>query len=373
MKPTEWMYPTAFNSWGDEESLAIERVVTSGRFTMGQEVDAFEQEFADFHGMKYAIMVNSGSSANLIAVSALAHTTVIGRAIVPALAWATTYAPLVQHNIDLTVADCDETWNAATVAEDAGAKLIVGCSVLGNPAPLSGWKHYADQHGATMIEDNCESLGATINGKLCGTFGLLNTFSFYWSHQIGAIEGGMILTDNGELASLCAMLRDHGMTRSLGLPTTFDTEYDFQTFGYNVRPLEMHAAIGRAQLKKLPGFIEARRRNEQTFRTMMGELPVTFPTSYGNVETSPFGIAFSVKDNDTRKTLTAALRARGIDCRPPTGGSFRKHAYGAPWADQQTPNADHIHDCGMFLGNAPYEISEQIFAAVQVCREVLRP
>lgn len=378
MVGNDWFYPTSFNSWGDEERDAAARVMASGRLTMGDEVAAFEREFAEFHGMAHAIMVNSGSSANLVAVAALRHLDrdlsleAVPKAVVPGLAWATTYAPLIQLGFDLVLADADKTWNASTIANLDGARLIVACSVLGNPAPLNAWSEYADKHGAILIEDNCESLGARIGGKLCGTFGVMNTFSFYWSHQIGAVEGGMILTDDLQTALMCRMLRDHGMTRGAHKLDGFDHEYDFRVFGYNVRPLEMHAAIGRAQLKKLPAMIEARRANERTFRTMAGSLPVEFPASYDNTETSPFGIAFMVKDQDTRRSLAHALRSRGIDCRPPTGGSFRLHAYGASWKGQQTPMADEIHRRGMFIGNAPFEISEQIFQAIQVCREVLR-
>lgn len=372
-------YPTAFSAWGDEEHGAIERVLASGRFTMGEEVAAFESEFAEFHGRTHAIMVNSGSSANLIAVAALYHRSAerpLKRgdvALVPALAWSTTYAPLVQHGLGLALMDCDTSWNADVYDrrfDPKGARLFVACSILGNPANLEAMESAAGVLDAVLLEDNCESLGArTTGGKLCGTFGLLSTFSFFHSHQISAIEGGMILTDDEELAGLCRVLRAHGWTRDVKSAATFEEEYNFVAFGYNVRPLELHAAIAREQLRKLPRFIEARTANLGLFRKMTLDLPISNPLFNGSP--SPFAIHFTVRDEQARPALAAALRASGIDCRLPTGGSFTRHPYGRPWAAQETPAADHVHDAGMFLGNAPYDIGDRIMEAVEIMRRIL--
>jgi CDP-6-deoxy-D-xylo-4-hexulose-3-dehydrase len=362
MQNKEWWYPTAFQSWGEEEHAAIARVIASNRFTMGEEVEAFEEEFAGYHGMHHAIMVNSGSSANLLAISAIRnrHHGVSFGWNVPAIAWATTYAPIIQNGFKLSVVDCDDTWNAPPPQSYFG--LI--CSVLGNPAESSE---------ATIIEDNCESLGARDNnGRLCGTRGVLNTFSFFWSHQLSAIEGGMILTNDEGLATVCRMMRDHGMTRSVKKTDRFEDEYDFRLFGYNVRPLEMHAAIAREQLKKLNGFIKKRQTNLAYFTSCAAkqELPIAMQRLSGTP--SPFGIAFTCASKEARSTLVEVLRAAGIDCRLPTGGSFLKHEYAKPWRNQSTPNADRIHDTGLFLGNAPFEIYDKIEVAIAIMRDVLR-
>lgn len=371
----DWFFPTAFSVWGDEERAAIERVIACGRFTQGEEVAAFEAEFAAFHGRAHAIMVNSGSSANLITVSALRHLDKLrlgDKAIVPALAWSTTYAPLIQLGIDLVLIDANDTWNADPFALKLhdGVKLVVACSILGNPADLMTWKTAAGVLDVPLLEDNCESLGASIDGKLCGTFGLMSTASFFYSHQVSAIEGGAVLTDDDECAMLCRMLRAHGWTRGTDLQKPgFDREYDFRVFGYNVRGLELHAAVAREQLKKLPGFIVQRRKNADLFRHLTASLPIVHPTTGG--ATSPFGLQFAVSDGDTRNRLAGALRAAGIDCRLPTGGSLTKHAYGARWADQPTPFADAIHDCGLFLGNGPVDLADPICSAIEVMREAL--
>lgn len=373
-------YPTAFESWGDEEPDAIARVIRSGRFTMGPEVEALEHELATYHGVKYAVAVNSGSSANLVAVAALCNLSNSplrrgDRVVVPALAWPTTYAPLVQHGCKLLVADCDSTWNVNEfpllfVPSDIAA--FVSVSVLGNPANVTAVRAVCVSHGIHVIEDACESLGARHNGQLIGTFGRMGTLSFFHSHQLSAIEGGAILTNDPECATLCRMLRNHGWTRGTdkGLPG-FEHEYDFRLHGYNVRPLEMHAAIARAQLAKLERFKKARLTNWLQFYMQAEHLPITFQ-EMNDGESNPFGIAFTVETKEARARLAQALRANGVDCRPPVGGSFGRHPYAklANWTGD-TPMADRIHDTGLFLGLAPFPIPDLIDKAVKVMKATL--
>lgn len=384
-RDNKWWFPTAFSTWDDEENEAIARVLDSGRFTMGPEVEAFEREFADYHGMKHGIMVNSGSSANLVMIAALfeleQNRSGISRGdqvIVPAIAWSTTYAPLVQYGLKLSLVDVDHSWNADPLLEAVEEPaLIVGCSVLGNPCPAASWETIAGVTGGVYVEDNCESLGAFAAGSRTGTCGLMNTFSFFYSHQISAIEGGMILTNDDECAKLCRMLRAHGWSRDVEAPKTFSEEYDFRVFGYNVRPLEMHAAIARVQLRKLDAYNVIRRANLEMFRELVKNLPIELPTMTGRP--APFGLAFALREltldgkpfATVRDDLVHAFRAQGIDCRLPTGGSFRLHKYGALWANQETPNADRIHRTGLFLGNGALDLSAQITKAAEIMQQVL--
>lgn len=369
-------HPTAFWSWGDEEHEAMARVMASGQFTAAHEVKAFEAEFAAFHGRKHAIMVNSGSSANLVAVAALFHKRknplkAGDRAIVPAIAWNTTYAPLIQLGLDLVVADVDDTWNARPFNWESmeGLRLVMGVPILGNPAYSKDWRRVL-AYDAYYIEDACESLGAKdTHGKFCGAFGDMATYSFFISHQMAAIEGGMVLTDDEELATLCRMLRAHGWTRDIRKPERFEDEYDFVLPGYNVRPMELHAAIAREQLKKLPAFTQARRLNYAHFAELVEGLPIIMARPNGQM--NPFGLHFEMRHAWQRPMVVQALRANGIDCRLPTGGSFTKHPYGARWANQATPRADQIHERGLFIGNAPWPILEKIEKAVQVIKDAL--
>lgn len=367
---SKWYYPTAFSCWDDCERAAIIRVLDSRQLTMGEEVAAFEREFAAWHGMQHAIMVNSGSSANLIAVAAMFHREERplqpgDKVVVPALAWSTTYAPLVQHDLDLVLADVNDQWNVGQYHGEPAVSLQIVCSILGNPA------HFWAEAPWPIIEDNCESLGAIdLKGRRCGTRGLMNTFSLFYSHQLSAIEGGVILTNDMECARLCRMLRSHGWTKDVEhIEGVFELEYDFRLMGYNAKPTEIHAAVAREQLKKLPRFIEQRCKNTALFKKLTEDLPIILPVENG--QQSPFGLQFEVHGTGIRNWLVKYLRLAGIDCRPPTGGSFRRHRYGSLWGYQRTPRADKIHDLGLFLGNGPIDLTEQITRAVGVMREKL--
>jgi CDP-6-deoxy-D-xylo-4-hexulose-3-dehydrase len=377
MSAREFWFPTGFKYWGVEEDEAIARVISSGWFTYGKEVAAFEEEYAAYHKRKYAVMVNSGSSANLIAVAALCNLRSrkpLSRgdtALVPAVAWSTTYAPLIQHGLELRLLDVDDTWNAYPYGGTESFRLIVGCSILGSPARLEECQKFANRNGAYFINDDCESLGASIGGRTTASFGLMATSSFFASHQISAIEGGAILTDEDECYRLCRMLRSHGWTRDVEPPKNFDEEYSFELFGLNVRPVEMHAAIAREQLKKLSHMIDARQKNLDHFWRLMQGLPIALQGHYLGTKRSSFGIAFTVANKNIRSKLADALRAEDIDCRLPTGGSFRMHKYGERWRAQATPNADRIHETGLFLGLAPFPIEDKIERAVNVMKGVL--
>jgi CDP-6-deoxy-D-xylo-4-hexulose-3-dehydrase len=368
---TEYEFPTAYSGWDHQEIDAINRVVASNHYTCGPEVEAFEYEFATYHAMKYAIAVNSGSSANLISVAALCeHSLEPGDTVaVPALAWATTFSPLVQYGLDLMLCDAGGgTWNVNTIP--GRPKLIVACPILGNPAYIAECGELSRKADIPMLLDNCESIGARCtDGALCGTQGLLNTFSFYFSHQMSAIEGGMILTNDDDLADDCRILRSHGWTRGVREPRSFEGEYEFTGHGYNVRPQEINAAIARVQLRKLDARIEARMKNWRYWYAASRDLPIVHPVMHG--QPSPFGIHFEVASREVRQRLANALRANGIDCRPPVAGSFRRQPYGARWADQATPNADRIHDQGIMIGNPPFDGSALIDRAVKVMGEVL--
>ena len=268
-------YPLSSTSWGQEELEAIERVMRSGRFTMGERVRLFEEAFAERFGMKHAVMVNSGSSANLVGVAALCYRAVRplqrgDEVIVPAISWATTFHPLQQYGLKLKFVDVElDTLNMDASKLDAAltprTRMVVAVSILGNPAPLDAIRAFCDKHGLILFEDNCESLGASLNGKLCGTFGDLNTFSTFYSHHISTMEGGVLVTNDTELDHLARAIRNHGWARDLPDDSLLGSRHDdpfFEAYrfvvpGYNVRPLEMSGAAGLEQLKKLDGMLTA--------------------------------------------------------------------------------------------------------------------
>ncbi|MEK7356743.1 MAG: aminotransferase class V-fold PLP-dependent enzyme [Bdellovibrionota bacterium] len=283
-------YPLVPNKFDKADIEAAMSSLKTDQWTMGPSVRAFEAEFANAVGKKYAVMVNSGSSANLVAYTAFffrkSNPLKKGdEVLVPALAWATTWAPLWQLGLKARVVDI----NPETLNVDADAfrkaitpqtKMVVGVSILGNPADLPGTQALCKEKGLIFMEDNCESIGATVGGKQAGTFGELNTFSFFYSHHVASIEGGMIVTDDEELYGICLALRAHGWTRDLPatnplMPkkTSDFPAYNFLLPGYNVRPIELTAAIGRSQLKKLSSSIESRRVNASRYAEVMSRHP----------------------------------------------------------------------------------------------------
>jgi CDP-6-deoxy-D-xylo-4-hexulose-3-dehydrase len=379
-------YELAAPNWGDEELDAIQRVVHSGQFTMAGEVRCFEELFAEFHDTRYAVMVNSGSSANLLAVAALFYKKLNplragDEVIVPAISWATTYHPLQQYGLRLRFVDVElESINLDVSQLEAAltqrTRAIMVVSILGNPAKLDVIRAFADRHGLYVIEDNCESLGARLpGGRLTGTFGELNTFSFFYSHHISTMEGGMVLTDDEELFHLARSLRAHGWTRDLPRDSLivekrsddFFEAYRFILPGYNVRPIEMSGAVGVEQLKKLPAAIAQRRRNLALFEQLFGDDErFIIQRQYGESSSFCFPIVLTSRDREDRARVLAALQAADIGYRIVTGGCFTRHDvirhYDYDCVDE-LPNANRIHDFGFFIGNHPRDLTCEIETA----------
>lgn len=375
-------YELAVSTWGPEELAAIQRVIGNDRFTMGPEVAAFEREFAAYFGAKHAVMVNSGSSANLIGLAALFYKKERplrrgDEALVPAISWSTTYHPLQQYGLKMRVIDVElETLNVDIAALERAitprTRLIVAVSILGNPAALDAMRRLADRHGLYLLEDNCESMDAELAGRKTGTFGHVGTFSTFFSHHISTMEGGMVLTDDTELYYLARCLRAHGWTRDLPrdcglfepLADDFYEAYRFILPGYNVRPLELSGAIGLEQLKKLPAMTAARRKNMATFqRLFAGDERFVIQREHGTSSAFSFTIVLSPGRGLDRTRVLAALKQADIGYRIITGGCIArhdvvKHYDWEPVGD--LPNANLAHDRGFFVGNHPFDLTPQI-------------
>jgi len=375
-------YELTASTWGAQEIDAIQRVIRSGQFTMGPEVAAFEREFADYFGMRFGVMVNSGSSANLISTAALFYKREAplqrgDEAIVPAIAWSTTYHPLQQYGLKLRFVDVElETLNMDVRTLERAltprTRLIVAVSILGNPAALDVIRSFADRHGLYLLEDNCESADAELNGRKTGTFGHLNTFSFFYSHHVSTMEGGMALTNDEELMHLLRSLRAHGWTRDVpagsplyepGADSHFEA-YRFILPGYNVRPLEISAAAGREQLKKLPSMTRQRRENLAFFQKMFsGDDRFIIQRENGKSSSFAFTLILNPRWKADRKRVFTALREGDIGFRMITGGCFPSHDV-IRYFDYQiaggVENAEVAHNQGFFVGNYPADLKPQI-------------
>ena len=381
-------YDLAAPSWGDEELDAIKRVTDSGFFTMGKNVAAFEDAFADYHGLAHAVMTNSGSSANLLAVASLffRKENPLKRGdevIVPAISWATTYHPLAQYGLKMLVVDVDlDTLNVDVSQLEAAltpkTRMIVAVSILGNPAALDTMRDFADAHGLYFMEDNCESLDAELNGKKTGTFGDVNTSSFFFSHHVSTMEGGMVATDDIEICHLVRSLRAHGWTRDLPKESPvfekqgddFYEAYRFILPGYNVRPLEFSGAIGLEQLKKLPAMTAARRKNLALFESLLGK-DERFIIQRENGKNSAFcfPIVLNPALMPNREKVFRALEKADIGYRIITGGCILRHDVKRFYDYDNVGNlvnANTAHDFGFFVGNHPADLSPQIERLAEV-------
>jgi CDP-4-dehydro-6-deoxyglucose reductase, E1 len=374
-------FPLATASWGQEEIDAMQSVIASGMFTMGAHVQAFERDFATYVGSKYCVMVNSGSSSNLLMVAALFYTKNPklklkrgDEVIVPAVSWSTTYYPLYQYGLKIKFVDIDlNTLNydldALESAVTDNTRMIMAVNLLGNPNDFDRINAIIGERDIVLMEDNCESLGAKFNGQQAGTFGVMGSYSSFFSHHISTMEGGLIVTDDEELYHILLSLRAHGWTRNLPKHNhvcgeksddPFEESFRFVLPGFNVRPLELEGALGVVQLKRLPGMVEERRKNGKLLQATLANHPdVIIQQEIG--ESSWFGFSLVIRPGSplTRKNLLGKLNELGFECRPIVAGNFAKNEvvkYFDSEVHGELKNADHIDQHGLFVGNHHYPI-----------------
>lgn len=375
-------YPLATSTWDDKELSAIQSVINRDIYTMGDYVVQFEKDFSKFTGSKYAVMVSSGSTANLIATAALFYTKNPklkkgDEVIVPAVSWSTTYFPLQQYGLKLKFVDIDlETLNydleALSSAITENTKMIMTVNLLGNPNDFDKINEMIKDKDIFLLEDNCESMGAEYKGKQTGTFGIMGTFSTFFSHHMATMEGGFVVTDDEELYHILLSIRAHGWTRNLPKENHvsnksdnwFEESFRFVLPGYNVRPVEMSGAIGIEQLKKLPGFLEKRRENAKRFQELFVNHP-DFIIQKDIDNSSWFGFSLIIKptSNLKRAEVVKKLKDAKIDCRPIVTGNFTRNEvmkYFDYEIHSELKNADYLHENGLFVGNHQIGLENEI-------------
>lgn len=378
-------YPLASSTWDEKELAAIQKVVDSNMFTMGKYVAEYEKRFADYFGSKYAVMVSSGSTANLLMIAALFYTQNEkhklqrgDEVIVPAVSWSTTYYPLYQYGLKIKFVDIDPLTLNMDLSQLESAitdktKAILAVNLLGNPNDFSKIHEVIGDRDILLLEDNCESMGATLQGQQAGTFGLMGTYSSFFSHHIATMEGGCIVTDDEELYHILLCIRAHGWTRNLpkenlvsGVKSDdpFEEAFKFVLPGYNARPLEMSGAIGIEQLKKLPNFIKNRQENGAYFTELFSDHPY-LRIQQETGKSSWFGFSLVTKDGSdvNRSQIVSKLMESGIECRPIVSGNFAKNEV-VKYFDYEIhgslDNAEYIDVNGFFVGNHQFDIKDKI-------------
>ncbi|NTU77098.1 MAG: DegT/DnrJ/EryC1/StrS family aminotransferase [Alphaproteobacteria bacterium] len=374
-------YPLATETWNDAETKALERVIASRQFSMGPEVKAFEKQFATYFGSRFALMVNSGSSANLLAIAGLVyHPDKLlkpgDEVLVPPVSWGTTYYPISQLGLSLRFVDIDPaTLNINPDLIEAAitpkTRAVLAVNLLGNPCDFARLQDICARHNLLLIEDNCESMGATFDGKPAGTFGRCGTFSTFFSHHISTMEGGVVVTDDEALYHTFLSLRAHGWVREQPPHSHLAVESDpflklfrFVLPGYNLRPLEMEGALGQEQLKKLPALVANRQENGALFRKMMASVEnIRLQKETGKSSWFGFALVLEGALAGHRRALVERLMAAGIECRPIVAGNFLNnpvikllpHTLGSPIVA-----AEAVDQNGLFLGNHHYNIVAQL-------------
>lgn len=321
-------------------------------------------------------MVNSGSSANLLMAAALTYTQNPAlrlsrgdEVIVPAVSWPTTYFPLSQYGYRLRFVDIDlKTLNYDLAALEAAindrTRAIMAVNLLGNPNDFAAIARLTAGRDIILLEDNCESMGARFAGRQAGTFGVMGSFSCFFSHHISTMEGGVIVTDDEELYHILLALRAHGWTRDLPKHNhlvgtkgddPFEESFRFVLPGYNLRPLELSGAIGCEQLRKLPEIINGRRANAaRLFRALGNHPDILLQEEIG--ESSWFGFSLVIRPGSgiKRPALVKRLAGAGFECRPIVAGNFARNEVMAHMDHEISGplrNADHINENGLFIGN----------------------
>ena len=342
--------------------------------TQSSHVEAFEAEWAKWLGVKHSVFVNSGSSANLITMAALRHTRGPGQVIVPTLTWVSDIASVIQCGFEPVFVDI----NPRTLGMDVEQVLdkltsktqavflthILGYNGL-NQKLLDG----LESREIPLIEDVCESHGATFEGRKLGTFGLMSNFSFYYAHHMSTIEGGMVCTNNADFYQTLRMLRSHGMVREATAPDLksgylerhpdLNPDFIFALPAYNLRSTEINAVIGRAQLKRLDKNNKSRRENLDLFLKNLD--PAKYRTDFDTAGSCNYAFTLVLKNPDAVlcENVMQTLRQREVEFRRGTsgGGNQLRQPYLKKIVGEREyenyPQVDHVHFYGLYIGNYP--------------------
>jgi len=388
--------PLNVASYGAEEvSEALDSLLTTW-VTMGKKVKEFESLFANYIGTKYAIMVNSGSSANLLAMSIITnpalgdHLQPGDEVITPAVTWATTVFPIINAGLMPVLVDVEpETYNIdpgeIERAISPKSKAILPVHLLGNPCPMDEIRAIADRHGLMVIEDTCEAHGAELIKRKVGGFGLMSTFSFFFTHHISTIEGGMLLTNNEEVAELARAMRVFGWIRDMQGRDSIARQYPqidprflFWNIGYNLRPMEIQGAFGIHQMKKLDQFIEIRRSNARYWSDRLSEFSdyLVLPEERAGTRHVWFGYPITVRAGApfSRGELVSFLESRGLETRPIMSGNIDEQPAMSHFPSRKVgtlPNARAIMRQSFFFGNHQGVGEEERAAVVEYFKEFM--
>ena len=355
----------------------VDFIRSKERLTQGPRIREFEQTYAKWMGCKYCVMVNSGSSANLLLVGAVKELKTWqdgDEVIVPAVTWPTTITPVMQCGlkpvyVDVNLTDLSFDYDQLAKKITPRTRGIFVAHLLGFPADMDRLRTLAEKHDLALLEDCCESQGAKWKGEKVGRLGLAGTFSLYWGHHMTAIEGGLITTNSQELYHLLLLKRSHGLARELppelhaGIAAQYpdiDFKFLFLTDGTNFRSTELNAILGMCQLARLDEFIRQRNHNFRRYVTLCRRYPDDLIALDG-AEVSSFSFAFLFHDHALKEAFQKTLAKAGIESRPIIGGNLMRQPFLRKYyRPAEFPNADLLHENAFYIGNNQFVTDERM-------------
>ena len=373
----EIFYPLVENPYSNDDIAEGVKVLRSKKLTIANKTIKFEKSFKEKLKVSYSLMVNSGSSANLLALQCLINPYRKNRlnkgdeVIIPTLCWSTSLWPIVQSNLKPIFVDInketlniDESQIEKKITKKTKAILLV--HVLGNSCNMEIILKIKKKYNLILIEDTCESLGSKYKDKFLGTFGEFSSFSFYSSHQISSGEGGMICCKDPNDYNIIKSMRSHGWSRGTSYENKFnknknlDKRFVFFNSGYNLRPLEVSAAIGLNQFKKIDKFIKSRKHNREKIiksfkKNVFLRNKVDFFLENKNVKPSWFGLPIKIisKNKFNKREIINKLEENGVETRPIISGNFAKQPAAKKYNlvnKDKFPNTDEVYNNSFFIG-----------------------
>ncbi len=362
-------YPLLEDAFNRKDiNLAI-KVIKSKQLTMSKITNNFEKEFSKYLGVKYSVMVNSGSSANLLSLFVAKYSYNLkngDEVIIPSICWSTSLWPIIQAGlkpvfVDVNLRDYNASLEEIISKISKKTKAILLIHVLGTSLKIDKLLKFTKKKKILIIEDTCESLGSKFKNKYLGTFGNFGTFSFYYSHQITSGEGGMVVTNNKKDYDLLKIMRAHGWDRDIDTNKRNSKKFNFINMGFNLRPLEVSAVIANNQLKRLKKFSLIRSINRKKIIEILKKHKnwddqYQFVVPEKNLEPSWFGLPLLIKRKYLNKKIKIIknLNKKGIETRPIISGNFlnQKAAkiYNLNNKNQKFPNAEYVEKAGFFIG-----------------------
>lgn len=351
------------------------------QLTQGPLVTQFEKEFSKYQDCKYSVFVNSGSSANLLMLYTLMKLNLLknNRIIVPAVSWSTTVAPVIQLGMSPIFCDCEldtlgtDPEHLKFLIKKYNPAAVILVHVLGFPCKMKEIIKICNDNNVLILEDSCESLGSTYDNIKTGNFGMMSTFSFFWSHIISTIEGGMICTNDKSCYDMLKMCREHGWARRIDKKkrasyqkkykiNDYKEYFSFYVEGFNFRNTEINAHIGLSQMKKIERIVNNRNKNYLYFRKKISSA-FWKPKNYKNVFVSSYAYPLIYKDIDF---ITQTLAANEVENRPLCAGNIQNQPFIRDYFDsngitpESTPNADIVDRNGFYVPNNPELTNQEI-------------